>query len=173
MQCHCMMGLFPGINRAWLTIDSDIYIWTYEHGSDVAYYDGLNETILSVGLVQPKPGVFHSFIKYLLVLTTNTDIVVLGVSFSPGTGINEEIQLVPDPIFSLPTDGVLMTVIAGTKLGRLFFGGKDGCLYEIAYQVPLLNYSFIRTKITQILKLKKSCLVVVSQTLFLRKLKRQ
>lgn len=32
MQCHCMMGLFPDIHRAWLTIDSDIYIWTYEHG---------------------------------------------------------------------------------------------------------------------------------------------
>lgn len=32
MQCNCMMGLFPGINRAWLTIDSDVFVWNYENG---------------------------------------------------------------------------------------------------------------------------------------------
>lgn len=26
IKCHCMMGLFPTIGRAWLTIDSDIYV---------------------------------------------------------------------------------------------------------------------------------------------------
>lgn len=135
MQCHCMMGLFTEINRAWLTIDSDIYIWTYEHGSDVAYFDGINETIISVGLIEPKPGVFHTFIKYLLVLTTAVDIVVLGVTFTPGpNGLFEEIQLVPDPVFTIPTDSSTITTIAGTKLGRLFLGSKDGCLFEISYQ---------------------------------------
>ena len=32
MQCNCMMGLFPEIVRAWLTIDSDIFVWNYEKG---------------------------------------------------------------------------------------------------------------------------------------------
>ena len=32
MQCNCMMGLFPEIRRAWLTIDSDIFVWNYEDG---------------------------------------------------------------------------------------------------------------------------------------------
>ena len=32
MQCNCMMGLFPEIRRAWLTIDSNIYVWNYEDG---------------------------------------------------------------------------------------------------------------------------------------------
>ena len=27
MQCNCMMGLFTEVERAWLTIDSDIYVW--------------------------------------------------------------------------------------------------------------------------------------------------
>lgn len=31
MQCHCMMGLFTDISKAWLTIDSDIYVWSYEN----------------------------------------------------------------------------------------------------------------------------------------------
>ncbi len=30
VQCNCMIGLFPEIDRAWLTIDSDIYVWRFE-----------------------------------------------------------------------------------------------------------------------------------------------
>lgn len=135
MQCHCMMGLFTEINRAWLTIDSDIYVWTYDDGGDVAYYDGLNETIISVGLVKPKSGVFQNFINYLLVLTTAVDVVVLGVTFAAGDEDSlKEIQLVSDPVFTIPTDGAMMTSIVGTATGRMFLGSKDGCLYEITYQ---------------------------------------
>ena len=39
MQCNCAMGLFTNVSRAWLTIDSDIFVWNYEDGSDVAFYD--------------------------------------------------------------------------------------------------------------------------------------
>ena len=39
MQCNCAMGLFTRVSRAWLTIDSDIFVWNYEDGSDVAFYD--------------------------------------------------------------------------------------------------------------------------------------
>ena len=56
MQCNCIMGIFPEIGRAWLTVDSDIFVWRYADGDDLAYFDGLAETILSVSLVQPKPG---------------------------------------------------------------------------------------------------------------------
>ncbi|KAJ8971740.1 hypothetical protein NQ314_000553 [Rhamnusium bicolor] len=135
VQCHCMMGLFAEISRAWLTVDSDIYVWTYEENNDLAYFDGINETILCVGLVKPKPGVFHAFIKYLLVLTTAVDIIVLGVTFTEGgSGPMGEIQLIPDPVFTIPTDGVTISTIAGTSGGRLFLGTKEGCLYEISYQ---------------------------------------
>lgn len=27
-----MMGLFPEIERAWLTVDSDIFVWKYDDG---------------------------------------------------------------------------------------------------------------------------------------------
>ncbi|KAJ8921993.1 hypothetical protein NQ315_008631 [Exocentrus adspersus] len=135
VQCHCMMGLFVDINRAWLTVDSDIYVWTYEENTDLAYFDGVNETIICVGLVKPKPGVFHAFIKYLLVLTTAVDIIVLGVTFTEGPGgLMEEIQLIPDPVFMIPTDGATISTIAGTSDGRLFLGSKEGNLYEISYQ---------------------------------------
>ena len=50
--------------------------------SDVAYFDGLGETILCVGLVKPKPSVFNSFVRCLLVLVTTIEIVILGVTFT-------------------------------------------------------------------------------------------
>ncbi|XP_013146024.1 PREDICTED: nuclear pore complex protein Nup155 [Papilio polytes] len=141
MQCHCLMGVFPEISRVWLAIDSNIYVWAFEHGSDVAYFDGLGETIVSVGLVKPKTGVFQNFVKYLLVLTTTVEIVVLGVTFSAskndGIGEFEEIHLVPEPVFVLPTDGISMMCVKSTAEGRIFMGGKDGCLYEITYQAQL------------------------------------
>ncbi|CAH1772348.1 unnamed protein product [Owenia fusiformis] len=140
MQCNCRMGLFPEISRAWLTIDSDIFVWNYEDGQDLAYFDGLNETILSAGLVKPKPGIFQPHILYLLCLCTPVDIVLLGVSFTkpfesktadPGNG---EMHLLPDPLFSIPTDNTHIVSIQGAASGRIFMAGKDGCLYELYYQ---------------------------------------
>uniref|UniRef100_A0A8B9HM25 Nucleoporin 155 n=1 Tax=Astyanax mexicanus TaxID=7994 RepID=A0A8B9HM25_ASTMX len=139
MQCNCMMGVFPEISRAWLTIDNDLFMWNYEDGGDVAYFDGLSETILSVGLVKPKEGIFQPHIHFLLVLATPVDVVILGLSFPKAhTGLNDSMsgamQLLPDPLYSIPTDNTYMLAITSTDLGRIFLAGKDGCLYEIAYQ---------------------------------------
>lgn len=41
-----------------------------------------------------------------------------------------------EPLFTIPTDNILMTVIAGTTDGRIFLGGKEGSLFEAAYQGP-------------------------------------
>ncbi|KAF6357331.1 nucleoporin 155 [Rhinolophus ferrumequinum] len=142
MQCNCMMGVFPPINRAWLTIDSDIFMWNYEDGGDLAYFDGLSETILAVGLVKPKPGIFQPHVRHLLVLATPVDIVILGLSYAnlqTGSGILNDsmcggMQLLPDPLYSLPTDNTYLLTITSTDNGRIFLAGKDGCLYEVAYQ---------------------------------------
>ncbi|NXO63930.1 NU155 protein, partial [Phainopepla nitens] len=142
MQCNCMMGVFPEINRAWLTIDSDIFLWNFEDGGDLAYFDGLSETILAVGLVKPKAGIFQPHVRHLLVLATPVDIVILGLHCSniqSGTGsLNDSMsggmQLLPDPLYSLPTDNTYILAITSTDNGRIFLAGKDGCLYEVAYQ---------------------------------------
>uniref|UniRef100_A0A452GM48 Nuclear pore complex protein Nup155 n=1 Tax=Gopherus agassizii TaxID=38772 RepID=A0A452GM48_9SAUR len=142
MQCNCMMGVFPDISRAWLTIDSDIFMWNYEDGGDLAYFDGLSETILAVGLVKPKTGIFQPHVRYLLVLATPVDIVILGLSYAnlqAGSGaLNDSMsggmQLLPDPLYSLPTDNTYLLTITSTENGRIFLAGKDGCLYEVVYQ---------------------------------------
>ncbi|GBM21727.1 Nuclear pore complex protein Nup155 [Araneus ventricosus] len=137
MQSNCQMGLFPEIGRAWLTIDSNIFLWSFHDGSDLAYYDGLNETILCVGLVKPKPDIFQNFIHYLLCLTTPVEIVLLGINFTSQDRTSspfEEMHMLPEPLFSYPTDNVHMCTFAGTDDGRIFLGGKDGCVYEFTYQ---------------------------------------
>lgn len=140
-QQSCEMGLFAEINRAWLTIDSNIYLWAYDNAMDVAYYDGLTEPILGVGLIKPRKGVFKDYIKYLLCLTTSVEILILGLTCSVENGEIVDLLLIPEPIFSLPTDNVNMNVVKGTNSGRIFLGAMDGCLYEIQYQATETWYS--------------------------------
>lgn len=62
----------------------------------------------------------------------------LCVSLAFVVGLNDSMsggmQLLPDPLFSIPTDNTYILSITSTDLGRIFMAGKDGCLYEIAYQ---------------------------------------
>ena len=46
-----------------------------------------------------------------------------------------EMHLLPEPLFSIPTDNVHFLSITGSANGRIFMAGKDGCLYELSYQV--------------------------------------
>ncbi|EDV98990.1 GH13295 [Drosophila grimshawi] len=139
IKCHCTMGLFPEIGRAWLAVDSDLYIWTYEHARDVAYYDGLSHVIVSVGLVKPRPGVLVDAVKHLLFLSTPIEVIVLGVTFGDQNDPRDlsssanGIQLMRKPLFVLGTDNGPIHVIQGSDDGRIFLGGRDGCLYEFDY----------------------------------------
>lgn len=46
-----------------------------------------------------------------------------------------EMHLLPEPLFTLQTDNVYMSGITGTISGRVFLCGRDGCVYEMDYQV--------------------------------------
>ncbi|XP_071451396.1 nuclear pore complex protein Nup154 [Hetaerina americana] len=140
---HFMMGLFPDIHYAWLTLDNYIYIWKYEHGNDVAYFKGITETIVSVGLSHTKPGIWPENVSRILILTTAVEIVLLGMVFDYPTGdvivpVTEPqekvLHLLPQPLAILPTDGVPVTSILGTPDGRIFLGSRDGNLFEVFYQ---------------------------------------
>ena len=79
------MGLFPEIYRAWMTIDSDLYLWDFRDGSDLSFYDGLKESIITMALVPVRPNVFRASIQYLLCVSTVSSIVILGFITSPET----------------------------------------------------------------------------------------
>ena len=46
MQVDWKIGIFTEIGRAWLTIDADIFIWKYQNGEDLAYFDQLSGSII-------------------------------------------------------------------------------------------------------------------------------
>ena len=50
-------------------------------------------------------------------------------------------HLLPEPLYSLQSDNIHFLCAAGTSGGRIFLGARDGCVYEIIYQVSLLCHT--------------------------------
>jgi len=73
-------------------------------------------------------------------LTLNS---VFFFSGSGPLGPLEEMNVIPEPVFVLPTEGVTYTSVASSDNGRIFLGGKDGNLYEVVYQVSEIILSKI------------------------------
>lgn len=56
------MGIIPEIRRCWVSIDHQLYLWNYETGA-LTHYDGLDQLVVAVGVVAPRPGVFRDRIQ--------------------------------------------------------------------------------------------------------------
>ncbi|KAM7533061.1 hypothetical protein Aperf_G00000120173 [Anoplocephala perfoliata] len=147
-QC-CRMGVFPQCLKAWLTVDSEFYIWNFEDGEDLAFYDGCQDVIVSVCLLRPKPEVLPSAIEYLLALATPSNLVVLGVNYDYSTSkdgyyCNGVLSVLPTPLYIIPSDNNYITCMEGTSNGRLFMGNRDGNLLEFIYKpVPTLDENLV------------------------------
>ena len=117
--------------------------------TDLAYFDGLSDTIVSVALLTPKSGIFRPHIKYLLCLTTAVEIILLGVTFTDGGcgGVAlgySEMQLLPEPLFTLSTDSTHMLCVRGTANGRIFLGGKVSIVIS-NIRKKTLSIRYVRT----------------------------
>ncbi|PCH33730.1 nucleoporin [Wolfiporia cocos MD-104 SS10] len=147
------MGLLPEIERVWITVDHDLFLWDYVEGQDTVTYSEQTEIITHVALVKPQTEVFVDEITYLLVICTPINVQIIGTSATPVKGPNNQvhkaIQLYATDL-SVATD-VEMTSVVCTHDGRIFMCGvQDGCLYEFHYQakegwfgkrVQLINHS--------------------------------
>ena len=86
-----------------------------------------------------------------------------------------ELHLLPEPLFCLPSDNISMISITGTCTGRIFLTGRDGCLYELLYQVnyrltfDIVNLSVYRLKMggSQDAVVKSTILYPTSHTYYL------
>lgn len=81
-QTYASQGLFPEIERAWIIIDTRLYLWNYLDASQSAFesYEHPERVIQSVGLVPPRAGVFIESIKHVLVICTSTSVSLLGLA---------------------------------------------------------------------------------------------
>ena len=65
-------------------------------------YDGVDQVILSVGLVSADASLFVDEIKYLLLVATPVEVLALGVAFD-ANNINGELTLLPSEFSSFNT----------------------------------------------------------------------
>ncbi|EFO28023.2 hypothetical protein LOAG_00466 [Loa loa] len=144
-QSICTMGILPEIGRAYMTIDADLYVWNYEDSSDLAYFDGIPNTITKVAIAKPKAGVFQKHIHCLVIVATTKEIVLLAASFTsnnmtvtdmsslPDDFRQADMYLLPDALFKVPIDDATVSDIIATSNGRIFFTEEE-ILYELDYQ---------------------------------------
>ncbi|GAA5897035.1 uncharacterized protein JCM6883_006558 [Sporobolomyces salmoneus] len=144
-QSRCTMGLLPEIERSWVTVDHRLLLWDWADGSSFSTFEELSDVIVGVALVRPRPGVFVDSISHLLVLSTPSQVHLVGLGYSPPSpGAKKEVTFYLTGL-SVPTDGISFATIRGTSNGRIFLVsspepltpggiGGDGCLYELAYQ---------------------------------------
>lgn len=125
----CFCGVFASLQRVWATVDNSFFLWKLDRRDVPLEYSGESQAICAAGLVKPRQGVFIDAIQHLIVLATPVEIVLLGVC-EDGKG---DLSLQPLPLYTVPSDNVVMTAVASTSNGRLFLGGGDGNLYEILY----------------------------------------
>ncbi|RKP33789.1 Nup133 N terminal like-domain-containing protein, partial [Dimargaris cristalligena] len=133
LHCRCFMGLFPEIQRAWLTIDHRLFLWNYEDGSEFHAYEEQDQIIISVALVKPRTDVLDSQINHLLVLATPLEAILLGVASRPSKKkAGGEVTFYSTQL-NVPTDNVSIHHMVGSAAGRIFMAGSDSNLYEIVY----------------------------------------
>lgn len=109
------------------------------------------QVIQSVGLVLPKKDIWLDSISHVLVISTQSSIEIVGVSFEPSTSNPSILEMKLYPVdFSVKSQGVILYDICGSKDGRIFGRGSDQCLREVSYQskegwltnkVSLLNHT--------------------------------
>ncbi|KAF7639309.1 Nucleoporin_N domain-containing protein [Meloidogyne graminicola] len=143
MRSNFSTGLLPSIMRAWMSIDSDLYLWNFDNNRDLAYYDAINNTILRVAIVPPRTGFSLPSLHSILIVATTVDIVLLAIGFHDNSGNvlpptsddlkDATISMVGGaPLYRLPLDGLIVSDICPTLDGRIFFSADDS-LFELEY----------------------------------------
>ncbi|SCV01394.1 LANO_0F11562g1_1 [Lachancea nothofagi CBS 11611] len=126
------MGLFPELNRCWITIDNKLILWNLDHASDFQSIDDIKHTILSVALVRPKPNTFVESVNHLLLIATPFDIYVLAIEHNASTC---ELAVFNTGM-CISVHGLdVSNFVSCEKTGQIFFSGKSSGtnIWELQY----------------------------------------
>lgn len=126
------MGIFPELNRCWITIDNKLILWNINENNDFQSIEEIKHTILSVQLVKPKPNTFVNHINHLLLISTPFDIYILAISFNNQTN---EITVFNTGM-SVSVNGMSpLEIISCEKTGQIFFASTTNGLniWELQY----------------------------------------
>ncbi|CUS21537.1 LAQU0S03e04830g1_1 [Lachancea quebecensis] len=126
------MGLFPELNRCWITIDNKLILWNFNNPSDFQSIDDIKHTILTVALAKPKPNTFVESVNYLLLIATPFDVYVLAIQYEKS---NEELNVFNTGMCVSVHGLDVSSFISCEQSGRIFFTGKSSGvnIWELQY----------------------------------------
>ena len=131
--------MFPELNHVWITIDNAFYFWDYKSpNATISGHEGLTNNITAVKLVKPRANVFKPHVKYVLVIATTVEMIVLGVAPADGPQGATKFELTETGM-SMSIRGVPVNhIVSSNKSGRVFFGGDSSNeVYELLYQAQV------------------------------------
>lgn len=129
------MGVFPEIQRAWLSLDSKLYIWNYNASLTDQEFDTIDDfegTILKCALVRPKKDVFVESVNYLIIVATSKEMKILALEYSPDSKKLE----VSDTKMSVSVHGLIVNQIVCLEYTNdIFFSGagSSDCVWKLNY----------------------------------------
>ncbi|KAH8915057.1 nucleoporin-domain-containing protein [Atractiella rhizophila] len=131
-----IIGVLKEVERAYVAFGKRIWLWDWKDPDNLHVFDQIDDTIVGVGLVVPKPGMFVDTIKHLLVVSTPTSVTLFGLALataqdSPTNRSDLAIYLTN---LSVPTYGLTLSSFGSTTNGRIFCVGSTGHLHEIDYR---------------------------------------
>lgn len=135
-QVSTSMGLFAELNHAWVAIDNALYLWDFTHPNpQLVGFEEQSNSINTVKLAKPRPGVFLPAITHLLVVATTNDVILLGMGVESTPNGGRQVSLYQTGMM-VSIRGLDINVFASSdSTGRIFFGGvSDNSVYELTYQ---------------------------------------
>jgi len=135
-QIATTLGLFAEINHAYIAIDSSLYLWDYTHPTpELIGFEESNYLITAVTLAKPRAGVFVPSITHLLVVATQVEILLIGISTKDNQAGGKAVELYSTRM-SVPIKGISCSqIVASGTTGRIFFCGRTNTdVWEMTYQ---------------------------------------
>ena len=115
-------------------VDSALWAWELLDLREVSFRSFVRSLVIHVHLNLYlikhiiNKGVFKPSVQWCVIVSTPSEVILCALQND-----GDSLRLIPTR-FILPTDNVPMISIRGTKDGRIFMGGYDGCLYEMNYE---------------------------------------
>ena len=124
-ESTCLGGILPELKRVWYSLDNLLFLWEWSKETFMEF-SGMQDVIVNVSAVERNSEVFTSKVHSVLVVSTRTEISLLGVVMQPN------FKLVQSDI-RIPTDEVGVDFLLPLDNGRIIIGGDDGNVSELKF----------------------------------------
>ncbi|TID28184.1 hypothetical protein CANINC_002617 [Pichia inconspicua] len=129
------MGILPEIQRAWMSVDSKLYIWNFNASLTDQEFDVIDDfdgTILTCALSKPKENVFVKSVTNLLIVATSKEMKILALEYD--SKLNS-VQI-SDTKLSLPVHGLIVNkIISFDSTNDILFtgAGSGDAIWRLNY----------------------------------------